>query len=168
MIRFWILSIATTIALACTPDALTQAAAPSVIPDITLTTLSGAPLHVADLKGNVVLLDFWASWCIPCRKSFPEVDALHRELKPRGLEVVAVNVDEQQKNADAFLAKYPHTMTVALDPRGNAARAFDLQAMPSTLIVDRAGRIRYTHQGYSEKTIGQFRSEVLQLLAETE
>ena len=139
-----------------------------MIPDITLATLSGAPLHVADLKGQVVLLDFWASWCIPCRKSFPAVDALHRELKPRGLEVVAVNVDEQQKNADAFLAKYPHTMTVALDPRGNAARAFDLQAMPSTLIVDRAGRIRYTHQGYSEKTIGQFRSEVLQLLAETE
>jgi thiol-disulfide isomerase/thioredoxin len=168
MIRPWLLSIATTIALACAPAALTHAAAPAVIPDITLTTLSGPPLHVADLKGKVVLLDFWASWCIPCRKSFPEVDALQRELKPRGLEVVAVNVDEQQKNADAFLAKYPHTMTVALDPRGNAARAFDLQAMPSTMIVDRAGRIRYTHQGYSEKTIGQFRSEVLQLLAETE
>jgi peroxiredoxin len=137
-------------------------------PDITLSGLNGKTLRIADLKGKVVLLDFWASWCIPCRRSFPEVDALHRELESKGLAVIAVNVDEQQKNAYTFLEKYPHTMTVAFDPKGSVAEAFNLQAMPSTLIVDRSGHIRFTHQGYTEKTIGQFRTEVLQLLAETE
>lgn len=137
-------------------------------PDITLTAISGKTMRIADLKGQVVLLDFWASWCIPCRKSFPEVDALHRELEPKGLVVIAVNVDEQTKNAYTFLEQYPHTMTIAFDPKGTVADAFKLEAMPSTMIVDRGGHIRFTHQGYTEKTIGQFRSEVLQLLAENQ
>lgn len=137
-------------------------------PDITLTAISGKTIRIADLKGRVVLLDFWASWCIPCRRSFPEVDGLNKELAPKGLAVIAVNVDEQEKNAYAFLEKYPHTMTIAFDPKGAVAQAFDLQAMPSSMILDRAGRIRFTHEGYTDKTIGQFRTEVLQLLAEGE
>lgn len=144
------------------------AAVPKVAPDITLTALSGESIRITDLKGHVVLLDFWASWCIPCRRSFPEVDALHRELQPKGLTVIAVNVDEQQKNAYTFLEKFPHTMTVAFDPKGAAAQAFDLQAMPSSMILDRHGRVRFTHEGYTDKTISQFRSEVLQLIAEGE
>jgi len=143
-------------------------AAPKDAPDITLTDLSGKPIRLGDLRGGVVLLDFWASWCIPCRRSFPEVDALHRELQSKGLTVIAVNVDEQQKNAYMFLEKYPHTMTIAFDPKGAVAQAFDLQAMPSSMIVDRRGRIRFTHEGYTDKTISLFRSEVLQLLAEGE
>jgi thiol-disulfide isomerase/thioredoxin len=142
--------------------------APKDAPDITLATINGKPMRVADLKGNVVLLDFWASWCIPCRKSFPAVDALYAELKDKGLVVVAVNVDEQQKNAYTFLEKFPHTMTVAFDPKGAVAQAFKLEAMPSSLIVDRSGHIRYRHMGYTEKTIAQFRAEVLQLLGESE
>jgi thiol-disulfide isomerase/thioredoxin len=135
-------------------------------PDISLVTTSGSTIRTADLKGKVVLLDFWASWCIPCRRSFPEIDALGRELAPKGLAVIAVNVDEQQKSADAFLAVHPHSMPVALDSKGKAAEAFDLKAMPSTIVLDRNGQIRFMHQGYTEKTIDQFRSEVLQLLAE--
>lgn len=144
------------------------AAVPKIAPDITLAGLSGQSIRIADLKGQVVLLDFWASWCIPCRRSFPEVEALHRELQAKGLAVIAVNVDEQQKNAYTFLEQYPHTMTVAFDPKGAAAQAFDLQAMPSSMILDRHGRVRYTHEGYTDKTIAQFRSEVLQLIAEAE
>ena len=143
-----------------------EAGTPKTLPALTLHTLDGKTITTADLKGKVVLLDFWASWCVPCRKSFPEVDALHRELEPKGLVVVAVNVDEQAKNAYAFLEKYPHSMTIAFDPKGVVAEAFKLEAMPSTMIVDRSGHIRFTHQGYTEKTIGQFRTEVLQLLAE--
>ena len=68
------------------------AAPPKDAPDITLATLSGKAIRVADLKGQVVLLDFWASWCIPCRKAFPEIEALRRELEPQGLIVIGVNV----------------------------------------------------------------------------
>ena len=146
-----------------------MAAAPlKAAPDITLTALSGKTVRIADLQGKVVLLDFWASWCIPCRRSFPEVDALNKELAPKGLTVIAVNLDEEQKNANAFLEKYPHTMTIAFDPKGEVAQAFNLQAMPSSTFLDRSGRIRFTHQGYTDKTIAQFRSEALQLLAENE
>ncbi|MFN7983887.1 MAG: TlpA disulfide reductase family protein [Vicinamibacterales bacterium] len=142
------------------------AATPKDLPSLTLHTLDGKTVTTADLKGKVVLLDFWASWCIPCRKSFPEVDKLSREFEQKGLTVIAVSVDEQRKNAESFLSQYPHSMTIALDDKGTAAQAFDLQGMPSSLIVDRTGHIRYTHMGYTDKTIAQFRTEIAQLLAE--
>jgi thiol-disulfide isomerase/thioredoxin len=134
-------------------------------PEITLTTRTNS-VRLADLKGKVALIDFWASWCIPCRTSFPAVDALQRELGPKGLVVIALNVDEQRKNADAFLAERPHVMRVAFDQKGQAAQAFSLQAMPSAVVIDRGGRIRYTHMGYTEKTVAQYRAEVLELLGE--
>ena len=142
------------------------AATPKELPALTFTTLDGNPIRSLDLKGRVVLLDFWASWCVPCRKSFPEVDRLSKDFDSKGLTVIAVNVDEERKNADVFLPQFPHSMTVAFDSKGLAARAFDLQGMPSSLIIDRLGRVRFTHMGYTDKTIGQFRTEVAQLLAE--
>src|SRR5438105_4536989 len=82
-----------------------HAAAAPAAPNITLVDASGNAQRLSDLAGKVVLIDFWASWCIPCRTSFPAVDALQRELGPGGLVVIALNVDEQRKNADAFLAE---------------------------------------------------------------
>lgn len=137
-------------------------------PDVTLHTIDGHEVHLASLKGKVVLVDFFASWCIPCRKSFPEIEALHHDLASKGLVVVAVNVDEEHQNAELFLQKYPHTMTIALDPKGTAAEAFKVNAMPSTMILDRSGHIRYTHKGYTDKVIAKFRSQVEELLAEAE
>ena len=144
------------------------AAPPKALPPLTFNTLDGKTIESADLKGKVVLLDFWASWCIPCRKSFPEVDRLSKDFASKGVTVIAVNVDEQRKNADAFLSQYPHSMTVAFDSKGVSAQAFDLQGMPSSLIIDRAGRVRFTHMGYTDKTIAQFRTEITQLLTEAQ
>jgi thiol-disulfide isomerase/thioredoxin len=135
-------------------------------PNITIVDGGGKSVRLSDLAGQVVLIDFWASWCIPCRTSFLALDALQRELGPKGLVVIALNVDEQRKNADAFLADRPHVMRVAFDPKGQAARAFDLQAMPSAVVIDRSGRIRYTHMGYTDKTVAQYRAEILELLGE--
>jgi len=137
-------------------------------PDVTFSTLDGKTVRMADLKGKVVLVDFWASWCIPCRKSFPEIDALNKELASKGLVVLAVTVDEERKNADMFLEKFPHTMTVAIDSKGTLAEAFKVNAMPSTMIVDRTGQIRYSHKGYTDKALGEFRAQVLELLAEAD
>jgi thiol-disulfide isomerase/thioredoxin len=135
-------------------------------PNVTLVSADGGSAQLADLAGQVVLIDFWASWCIPCRTSFPAIDALQRELGAKGLVVIALNVDEQRKNADAFLAERPHVMRVAFDPKGQAARAFALQAMPSAVVIDRSGRIRFTHMGYTDKTVAQYRAEVVELLGE--
>jgi cytochrome c biogenesis protein CcmG, thiol:disulfide interchange protein DsbE len=157
-----------SIALLTLATAPAHATALQPAPNVALVDADGHAARLSDLAGRVVLVDFWASWCVPCRTSFPALDALYRELGPKGLVVVAVNVDEQRRNADAFLSARPHTMRVAFDPKGEAARAFALQAMPSAVIIDRAGRIRHTHMGYTEKTVVQYRSEVLELLGEAE
>ena len=138
------------------------------VPHVALPMISGETVHLSDYTGKVVLLDFFASWCIPCRKSFPELESLHRQYESKGLVVIAVNVDEERKNADAFLQQFPHTMRVALDPKGALAEAFDVSAMPSTMIVDRSGRIRYTHKGYTEKALANMHAQVVALLAEAE
>ncbi|MFN7916739.1 MAG: TlpA disulfide reductase family protein [Vicinamibacterales bacterium] len=154
------------LALAAAPASAKDVLKPA--PDVTLRTLDGHDVHLASLKGKVVLVDFFASWCIPCRKSFPEIEALHHEFASKGLVVLAVNVDEEHRNAEMFLEKYPHTMTIVLDPKGAAAEAFKVNAMPSTMILDRSGHIRYTHKGYTDKVIAKFRSQVEELLAEAE
>lgn len=136
-------------------------------PDVSLAIDTGSPIRLSELRGSVGLIDFWASWCIPCRTSFPAIDALQKEFRDKGFRVVAVNVDEDRRSADQFLVARPHTMTVAFDPQGKAAEAFKLKGMPSTIILDRRGSIRFTHMGYTEKTLAQFRSEILQLLGES-
>lgn len=137
-----------------------------VAPNVAFTTIDGKTIHLADLHGKVVLVDFWASWCVPCRKSFPEIEGLHKEFAAKGLVVLAVTVDEERKNADAFLEMFQHTMTIVTDPHGSVAEAFKVSAMPSTMIVDRAGNLRYTHKGYTDKVLANYRAQVVALLAE--
>jgi len=137
-----------------------------VAPEVTVQRADGTPVHLADFKGKVVLLDFWASWCTPCKTSFPALDALYRELQPRGFEVLAINLDERRRDAETFLNAHPHVMLVGYDPRGETPVAFKVRGMPTSVLIDRAGNIRYTHMGYSAKVIDDYRLEVRQLLEE--
>jgi thiol-disulfide isomerase/thioredoxin len=135
-------------------------------PDVTVQRTDGMPVRLADLKGKVVLVDFWASWCIPCKTSFPAIDALYRELQLRGFEVLAINLDERRRDADTFLSAHPHVMPVAFDPGGSAPLAFKVQGMPTSVLIDRAGDIRYTHTGYTAKVVDEYRREIGMLLEE--
>jgi thiol-disulfide isomerase/thioredoxin len=141
-------------------------AAATAVPDVTLQAADGAAVRLSTFNGKVLLVDFWASWCVPCKTSFPALDAIYREYAPKGLEVVAVNLDEQRKNADAFLAAHPHRMTVLFDPKGIAPEAFAVKGMPSSYLIDRSGAIRFTHMGYSGNVDVSYRKEIAQLLAE--
>jgi cytochrome c biogenesis protein CcmG/thiol:disulfide interchange protein DsbE len=135
-------------------------------PDVVLHASDGSAHRLAEFKGRVVLLDFWASWCAPCKASFPALDALYRQYHARGFDVLAINVDERQRDADAFLQQRPHQMPVFFDPKGDAPTAFQIQGMPSSVLIDRAGNIRFAHMGYSDKVVDDYQQEIHALLAE--
>src|SRR3954454_3808471 len=123
------------------------AAASNLAPDVALQSGDGAVVHLSDYKGKVLLVDFWASWCASCKTSFPALDALYREYQPRGFEVLAVNLDERQSDADAFLRAHAHRLTVVFDPKGTSPAAFGVKGMPSSFLIDKSGHIRFTHMG---------------------
>lgn len=135
-------------------------------PDVSLRTEQGAPVQLRAYKGKVVLVDFWASWCVPCKVSFPALDALYHEFEPRGFAVLAVNLDERRKDAEGFLGAHPHTMPVLFDPEGGAPKAFGVKGMPTSFLIDRAGIVRFTHMGYSANIGQQYRHEIEMLLSE--
>src|SRR5262249_18410322 len=142
------------------------AAAADAVPDVAVQGADGTPVRLLDYKGKVLLVDFWASWCVPCKTSFPALDALYREYQPKGLEVLAINLDEQRRSADAFLAARPHRMPVLFDPKGVAPAAFGVKGMPTSYLIDRSGTIRFTHMGYSGNVDVSYRKEIASLLAE--
>ena len=135
-------------------------------PNIVVQNSDGVSVDLASYRGKVVLVDFWASWCPPCKTSFPALDALYREYASRGVEVLAVNLDERRRDAEAFLSAHPHRLTVLFDPKGASPVAFGVKGMPSSFVIDRAGSIRFTHMGYSGNVDESYRREIVQLLAE--
>jgi peroxiredoxin len=136
-------------------------------PALSLAPLEqGTPLAMSSLRGNVVYVDFWASWCVPCRLSMPALDALYRRNKSRGFTVVGVNKDATVADARRFLAKVPVTFPLAQDPADAAARGFDVKAMPSGYLVDRKGVVRHVHRGFTAETGAELDREIDTLLKE--
>jgi thiol-disulfide isomerase/thioredoxin len=154
------------VAAAVSLSSLALAASEKPAPNIVVQNGDGGSVDLASYRGKVVLVDFWASWCPPCKTSFPALDALYREYVAKGVEVLAVNVDERRRDADAFLSAHPHRLTVLFDPKGAAPAAFGVKGMPTSYIIDRNGNIRFTHMGYSGNVDESYRRELGQLLAE--
>lgn len=117
-------------------------------------------------KGKVVYVDFWASWCAPCAKSFPFLNELHQQLQAKGLAIVAVNLDEKPEDANAFLAKYPANFTVVADASKQCAKDFDVKAMPSSYLIDRKGIVRHIQLGFKPGEAQDLQKLVEQLLLE--
>ena len=120
---------------------------------LTLFGLSSvaSPAHALDLNayhGKVVYLDFWASWCKPCRQSFPWLADMQQKYGKDGFVVVAVNVDKERALADRFLADVPHPFTIAFDPDGELATRYGIEAMPSSVLIDGNGKVIATHAGF--------------------
>lgn len=123
-------------------------------------------LDLSPQKGKVVYVDFWASWCVPCRESFPWMQAMQAKYAAKGLVIVSVNVDEVRADAERFLAKYGRGITVQYDSAGAVAKEYDLKGMPSSFIVDRTGNVRFKHTGFREKDREAFEAEIRQMVAE--
>ncbi len=151
---------------AAPPARAADAIVPKVTPAITLPDATGAPVSLASHRGKVVLVDIWASWCVPCKVAFPAYDALYREYRSRGLEVLAINVDEERKAADAFLDDRHFQVRVLFDPKGTAPTGFKLKGMPTSYLVDRKGVTRFAHEGFNDKILAAYRRQIEQLLEE--
>jgi thiol-disulfide isomerase/thioredoxin len=126
----------------------------------------GEALQLEEFRGKVVYLDFWASWCGPCRQSLPWMERLRRDLRPLGLEVIAVNVDEDPADAARFLKRYPVNFPVIGDARGAIAALYDVRDMPSSYLIDRKGVVRHVHRGFNRADAARLRARVEALLAE--
>ncbi|MDY0065917.1 MAG: TlpA disulfide reductase family protein [Steroidobacteraceae bacterium] len=118
------------------------------------------------LQGKVVLLDFWASWCAPCRRSFPWMTDLQRRYDADGLVVVAVNLDQERRLAQGFLDRTPAGFRVEFDPRGELADLFGVTGMPMSFLIDRHGRVRQRHVGFREAQRGVREAQIQELLEE--
>jgi thiol-disulfide isomerase/thioredoxin len=121
---------------------------------------------LAALRGKVVYLDFWASWCGPCRVSFPQLEQLRQELGPRGFEVLAVNVDEVEPDALRFLEDVPVSYPVVRDGSGATPAAYGILGMPTGYLIDRDGVVRLVHQGYRKSDGEALRASIIELLGE--
>jgi thiol-disulfide isomerase/thioredoxin len=116
-------------------------------------------------KGEVIYLDFWASWCGPCRKSFPWMNKIEAEYKAQGFSVISVNLDANKALATKFLEETPASFTVIYDPKGKIAKHFKIQGMPSSMLIGRDGKIKSRHTGFFTKKIPLYQQEITQLLA---
>jgi len=168
MRRYFLSSIAVVAFVLVLPSSFTwlAAAQPKPAPDVAVQTADGSTVRLSTFTGKVVLVDFWASWCTSCRSSFPALDAIYNDYHARGLEVMAVNLDEKRRDAEAFLDRYPHRMTVMFDPTGSSAQKFGVKGMPTSFLIDRGGVIRFTHVGYGGEVAATYRQEIATLLAE--
>ena len=126
--------------------------ASSVIEEFTQTMLQ----H----QGKVVYLDFWASWCVPCRKSFPWMNAIQKKYQQQGLVVLSVNLDAQKSLAEKFLQQIPADFAIIYDATGVLAKQFQLKGMPSSYLFDRQGKMISAHSGFNAKKQEKYQQEI--------
>ena len=132
-----------------------------------LSGVAGASdLELNAYRGKVVYVDFWASWCGPCRQSFPWLDGLIHSYRSQNFVVIGVNVDKDRDRAEHFLNEFPAEFPIVYDPKGELASAYNVAGMPSGILIDRTGHVRFQHAGFSEKQKELYEQQLQSLLAE--
>ncbi|MBB3060599.1 TlpA family protein disulfide reductase [Microbulbifer rhizosphaerae] len=153
----------TTILLALSTQ-LAAAAEPS--PDFTLASNKGDNLRLAEQRGKVIMLNFWASWCGPCRQEMPLLDELNARYEAAGFQVWGVNVDSKRADAEQMLGKIPVEFPVLFDSKGEVSKLFGVDAMPSSVFIDRDGKIRHVHRGFRDGDEAAYKKVIKELIRE--
>lgn len=132
-------------------------------PDFELPGTAG-PIKLSQFKGKTVYLDFWASWCGPCKQSFPWMNEIQSRWKQQGLQVVGINVDQKTDDAQAFLKTTPADFTVAFDAQGKMPREYAIKGMPTSLLIAPDGRVLYVHTGFHASDKSDLEKQIRQAL----
>jgi len=135
-------------------------------PAFTLTSLAGGQTTLSQYKGQVVLVNFWATWCGPCQQEMPLLDQMYKKYKPAGFTLIGVNVDKEEPAVKELLARKPVSFPVLLDPANQVSKAYHVDEMPSSVIIDRKGDIRYVHRGYRPGDENDYQDRIRQLIRE--
>jgi thiol-disulfide isomerase/thioredoxin len=155
------------VALASTAvvSSLVGASSP-IAPTFSLPSRSGDMVSLEQLKGQVVMLNFWASWCGPCRQEMPLLDQMHKRYSSLGFTLLGVNVEADTKDAERWLADTPVSFPIVFDKDSKVSALYDVSAMPSTVFIDRKGNVRYLHRGYKPGDESEYLDQIRALLKE--
>ena len=156
--------------VACAAFAVVAGTASSAIapatqaPDFTLHAMSGPNLRLKEQRGRVVMVNFWATWCAPCRQEMPQLNRLYEKYRASGFVLLGVNVDDDTSKAAEVAKKLGLTFPVLLDTDKKVSKLYDLSTMPSTVIIDRDGKVRYVHRGYLAGYEDNYEKQIRELL----
>ena len=152
------------VATLASPLATGAVATQTAAPDFTLRTMNGPNVRLAEQRGRVVMVNFWATWCGPCRQEMPQLDRLYQKYRASGFVLLGVNVDDDARKAGEVAAKLGVTFPVLLDTDKAVSKLYDLSTMPSTVLIDRDGKVRYLHRGYLAGYEDNYDKQIRELL----
>jgi peroxiredoxin len=159
-------TIARTLLLGALLATTAHAGAPAPAPDFSLPARDGGNLQLSDLRGQVVMINFWATWCGPCRQEMPLLQQLQAKYEPLGFTMVGVNVEPDRAAAQAWLQNVSVSFPILFDQKNAVAAEFGVQGMPSSVFVDREGNVRYVHQGYRSGDEAKYADMIRSLVKE--
>ena len=152
----------TTVILATAANATADQPAPT----FSLPSRGGATIDLAQYKGQVVMINFWASWCVPCRQEMPLLESIYKKYKPLGFTMIGVNVEPDQKEAENFLKQTPVSFPVLFDAKSKVSGLYNVQVMPTTVFIDRKGNVRLVHQSYQPGAENLYMDQIRSLIRE--
>jgi thiol-disulfide isomerase/thioredoxin len=160
--------VAAFVALAAAPAApvLAAGAAAGPAPDFVLDSNTGKPLKLSGFKGQVVMINFWATWCGPCRKEMPLLDAIYKQYKDKSFTLLSVNVEPDPKLANDWLKKTPVSFPVLYDVKSDVSNLYKVAVMPSSIFVDKKGNLRSIHRGYKDGDENDYMNSIRMLMRE--
>jgi thiol-disulfide isomerase/thioredoxin len=165
--RFKPFVIASSLILALSANNAFAVNAGDKAPDFNIPRLEEkGMISLKHYRGKVIYIDFWASWCGPCRKSLPALNSIRTEFRKKGFEVIAINLDEEREDAMAFLKEFPVVYPTAIDTSSKVPEAYGLVGMPTAYLVDRKGIVQLVHEGFKKSDIEQLREKIHILLSQ--
>ncbi|MCU7915270.1 MAG: TlpA family protein disulfide reductase [Candidatus Thiodiazotropha sp. (ex Gloverina cf. vestifex)] len=163
---YWTRTVLMAVAMMLVTGQVLAANTSGPAPDFTLKSRSGENIKLSELRGQVVMINFWASWCGPCRQEMPILDQLYQRYEPMGFTLLGVNVEEDSAAAEKVLREIPVSFPVLYDSKNQVSENYQVRAMPSTFLIDRDGKVRYLHKGYKPGYEEAYQQQVRELIRE--